>query len=225
MPIGFDISKPKQKVSLEIVGRFRQIPVANLSDVMSRLSGTSRLRPMHSGGWLGGPALTVRTRPGDNLMVHKAIDMAEPGDVIVVDAGGDLSNAIVGEIMTTLAARNGIAGFVIDGAIRDSKAIGASSFPVFAGGVTHRGPYKDGPGEINGTVSVAGMVVEAGDLVIADDDGVLCVPFSRVDAVLCEAVAKKEVEERMMAAIHDGTLDRSWIDETLKRTGCGRGET
>jgi regulator of RNase E activity RraA len=175
---------------------------------------------MHRGGWLGGPALTVRTRPGDNLMVHKAIDMAEPGDVIVVDAGGELSNAIIGEIMTTLAERRGIAGFIIDGAIRDSAVVRASSFPVFAAGVAHRGPYKDGPGEINGAISVDGMVVEAGDLIVADDDGVLCIPFSDIDVVLSHAIAKSEAEGKMMEAIRDGTLDRSWIDDTLKRGGC-----
>ncbi|MEH2510374.1 regulator of RNase E activity RraA [Nitrobacteraceae bacterium AZCC 1564] len=220
MPAGFKISKAKRKVSSDIVERFRSIPVANISDVMSRLSGTSRLRPMHRGGCLSGPALTVRTRPGDNLMVHKAIDMAEPGDVIVVDAGGELSNAIIGEIMTTLAERRGIAGFVIDGAIRDSAVVRASSFPVFAAGIAHRGPYKDGPGEINGAVSVAGMVVEAGDLIVADDDGVLCIPFSDVDAVLRDAIAKGEAEGKMMEAIRNGTLDRSWIDDTLRRGGC-----
>ena len=220
MPAGFKISKPKRKVSPDMVERFRSLPVANISDVMSRLSGTSRLRPMHRGGWLGGPALTVRTRPGDNLMVHKAIDMAAPGDVIVVDAGGELSNAIIGEIMTTLAERRAIAGFVIDGAIRDSCAVRASGFPVFAAGIAHRGPYKDGPGEINGAISVAGMVVEAGDLIVADDDGVLCIPFPDVDAVLRDAIAKSEAEGKMMEAIRNGTLDRSWIDDALKRGGC-----
>jgi regulator of RNase E activity RraA len=175
---------------------------------------------MHRGGWLGGPALTVRTRPGDNLMVHKAIDMAEPGDVIVVDAGGELSNAMIGEIMTTVAERRGVAGFVIDGAIRDSAAVRAGSFPVFAAGIAHRGPYKDGPGEINCAISIAGMVVEAGDLIVADDDGVLCIPFSDVDAILRQAIAKSEAEGKMMEAIRNGALDRSWIDDTLRRGGC-----
>src|ERR1700754_1701417 len=208
MPAGFKISKPKRKVSPDMVERFRSLPVANISDVMSRLSGTSRLRPMHRGGWLGGPALTVRTRPGDNLMVHKAIDMAAPGDVIVVDAGGELSNAIIGEIMTTLAERRAIAGFVIDGAIRDSCAVRASGFPVFSAAISHRGQYNDGSGEINGAMSVAGMVVEAGDLIVADDDGVLCIPFPDVDAVLRDAIAKSEAEGKMMEAIRNGALDR-----------------
>lgn len=108
MAIGFAIHKAKWKVSPELVEQFRPMPVANVSDVMSRISGTNRPRPMHAGGWLGGPALTVKTRPGDNLMVHKAIDMAQPGDAIVVDAGGALVNAIIGEIMSTLAEKKGV---------------------------------------------------------------------------------------------------------------------
>jgi regulator of RNase E activity RraA len=220
MPIGFRIFNAKRKVSPETVDGFRSLPVANISDVMSRLAGASRLRPMHGGGWLGGPALTVRTCPGDNLMVHKAIDLAAPGDVIVVDAGGALDNAIIGELMTTQAERKGVAGFIIDGAIRDSATIRAGRFPVFAAGVAHRGPYKDGPGEINGPISIGGMVVEPGDLMLGDDDGVLCVSYALTETVLRDAQAKQAAEEKMLAEIRNGTSDRTWVDETLKRLGC-----
>src|SRR5713101_3199391 len=104
---------------------------------------------MHKEGKLAGPAFTVKTAPGDNLLVHKALDTARPGDVIVVDAGGFADQAIIGELMMSRARQRGIAGIVIWGAIRDSAEIGAGSYPVYACGVTHRGPYKDGPGEIN----------------------------------------------------------------------------
>jgi regulator of RNase E activity RraA len=174
---------------------------------------------MHGGGWLGGPALTVKTRPGDNLMVHKAIDIAQPGDVIVVDAGGVLVNAIIGELMSTLAEKKGVAGFIIDGSIRDAGALRAGSFPVFAAGVAHRGPYKDGPGEINCPISIDGMIVEPGDLVVGDDDGVLCVPYDDVTAILKDAKAKKATEEKAMEQILAGTSDRRWVDEALKRLG------
>ncbi len=220
MAIGFAIHKAKRKISADMVEQYRSLPVANVSDIMSRMAGTARLRPMHGGGWLGGPALTVKTRPGDNLMVHKAIDLAQPGDVIVVDAGGVLVNAIIGEIMSTLAEKNGVAGFVIDGAIRDSAAIRASLFPVFAAGVAHRGPYKDGPGEINCQISIDGMIVEPGDLIVADDDGVLCVPFDIAAEVCRQTQAKKAAEEKMLKDIMSGTSDRRWVDETLKRLGC-----
>jgi regulator of RNase E activity RraA len=220
MAIGFAIHKAKRKVSSNLVERFRSLPVANISDVMSRIAGTNRLRPMHGGGWLGGPALTVKTRPGDNLMVHKAIDIAQPGDVIVVDAGGVLINAIIGEIMSTLAEKKGVAGFVIDGSIRDAGAIRAGSFPVFAAGVAHRGPYKDGPGEINCPVSIDGMLVEPGDLIVADDDGVLCVPYEDAAEICKLTEAKKASEEKSIQQILAGTPDRRWVDETLQRLGC-----
>jgi regulator of RNase E activity RraA len=175
---------------------------------------------MHGTGVLAGPALTVKTRPGDNLMVHKALDLAEPGDVIVVDAGGDLTSAIIGELMVAHARKRGVAGCVIDGAIRDSAAIGAGDFPVFAAGVTHRGPYKDGPGEINVAIAIGGMVIEPGDLVLGDGDGVLCVPLAEVEAVYRAAKAKQESVVQQAAAIKAGTSDRAWVDETLKRLGC-----
>src|SRR4051812_49684010 len=101
-------------------------------------AGGARLRPMHKGGRMAGPALTVKTRPGDNLMVHKALDLAEPGDVLVVDAGGDLTNAIIGELMLRQAELRGVAGIVINGAVRDAAEIRAGKLPVFAAGVTHR---------------------------------------------------------------------------------------
>ncbi len=221
MSIGFRILRRTRSVGADVVERFRHLPLANISECMSRMAGGGpRIRPMHGGGGMAGPALTVRTRPGDNLMVHKALDLAAPGDVIVVDAGGDLSNAMVGELMTTHARQRGVAGLVIDGAIRDSGAIRAGTFPVFAAGVTHRGPYKDGPGEINCTIAIDGMVIEPGDLVLGDDDGILCVPFGIVDEVYRAAKARNEAEEKMMTDIVAGRSDRAWVDATLTRLGC-----
>ena len=221
MSIGFRIRRRTRKVSAEMVARFAKLPVANISDCMARMAaGGPRLRPMHKGGVMAGPALTVRTRPGDNLMVHKALDLAEPGDVVVVDAGSDLTNAIIGEIMSTHARQRGIAGIVINGAIRDADSIRAGTFPVFAAGVTHRGPYKDGPGEINVPVAIDGMVIEPGDLVLGDGDGLLCIPFGQVAAVYELASAKRKVEDRELRASAEGKLDRSWVDVRLRQLGC-----
>jgi len=222
MAVGFSISRRHRQVSPELVERFRRLPVANVSDCMSRLTaGGPRLRPMHAGGAMAGPAFTVKTRPGDNLMVHKAIDLAAPGDVIVVDAGGDLTNAIIGEIMATLARQRGIAGIVIDGSIRDADALRAGRFPVFAAGVTHRGPYKDGPGEINRPIALDGMVIEPGDLVIGDGDGVLAVPYDSAAEICAAAEAKLAAETKVLADLEARIFpDRSWVDATLKRLGC-----
>lgn len=218
--IGFRILERTRKVDAQVVAQFRDIPVANVSDSMSRLTaGGARLRPMHAGGSMAGPAFTVKTRPGDNLMVHKALDLAEPGDVIVVDAGGDLTNAIIGEIMSTYAKARGLAGLVIDGAVRDADALRASTFPVFAAGVTHRGPYKDGPGEINVPIAFDGMVIEPGDLVLGDGDGLLCVPYAATQAVYALAAKKVEVEARELAAARNAALERAWVDARLKQLG------
>ena len=219
--IGFRILRRARKVDEKVVQQFREIPVANVSDSMYRMSaGGARLRPMHKGGRMAGPALTVKTRPGDNLMVHKALDLAERGDVIVVDAGGDLTNALIGEIMSTYAAARGIAGIVIDGAIRDADEIRANAFPVYAAGVTHRGPYKDGPGEINVPVAIDGMVIAPGDLVLGDGDGILCVPVDSTAAVLAAAQEKQKVEAREIGAAAKAALDRAWVDKRLQGLGC-----
>jgi regulator of RNase E activity RraA len=219
--IGLRILKRRRAVSSELASQFIDIPVANVSDCMSRMfAGGPRLRPMHSGRFMSGAAFTVRTRPGDNLMVHKALQIASPGDVIVVDAGGDLTNAIIGEIMVGTAIGRGLGGFVINGAIRDAGALRQGDFPVFAAGVTHRGPYKDGPGEINVPVSIDGMLIEPGDLVIGDEDGFLSVPIDQAQDLLQAAREKMRAEAVMVSAIAAGTQDFSWIDSTLKRLGC-----
>lgn len=221
MTLGFRIARRTRSVTASQVAAFRGLPVANVSDCMSRLTaGGARLRPVHARGGMAGPALTVRTRPGDNLMVHRALDMAAPGDVIVVDAGGDLANAIIGELMQAHALQRGVGGMVINGAVRDVAALRDGRLPVYAAGVTHRGPYKDGPGEINVPVAFDGMVVQPGDLVLGDEDGFLCVPFDQVDAVREAAAAKQAAEAVQMAEILAGASDRSWVEATLRRLGC-----
>ncbi len=218
---GFSVNQRVSRVSSADVERFRALPVAVISDVMHRMvAGGAPLRPMHDGTLLIGPAVTVRTRPGDNLMVHKALNMAEAGDVIVVDAGGDLTNAIIGELMVAFARQKRLGGMVINGAIRDSAEIAAGDFPVYAAGVTHRGPYKDGPGEVNSAISIGGMIVQPGDLVMGDADGVIVVPQAEVDTVFAAAKAKHDSETRQMAAILAGTNDRTWVERELLARGC-----
>jgi regulator of RNase E activity RraA len=213
------VMQPARRVSPETVENFSAVPAAVISDSMSRLTaGGARLRPMHAGGKvLAGPAFTVKTRPGDNLFVHKAIDTAKPGDIIVVDAGGDLTNAIVGEMMLTHTETRGIAGVVIYGAIRDYGHVKNHTFPVFAAGVTHRGPYHDGPGEINVPIAIDGMVIHPGDLVIGDDDGLICIPYEQTEAVYAEAAKRLEGENAQRTRVRNGTVDRRWIDDCLAK--------
>ncbi len=220
MAIGFRILPVASRVPPATVEAFRVLPVANVSDSMSRMTaGGARLRPYYSGPTMAGPAFTVKTRPGDNLMVHKALDIAAAGDVVVVDAGGDLTNAIIGELMQAHARTRRLGGIVINGAIRDVAALRASEFPVFAAGVTHRGPYKDGPGEIGVPVAIDGMVIAPGDLVLGDEDGLVCVPAAAAAAVLEATQAKHAAETKQMAATLAGTSDRAWVDATLSKLG------
>ena len=221
MASGFRVLARQRQVDGDTVRRFAQLPVANVSDSMSRMTaGGARLRPMHGGGGLAGPALTVKAPPGDNLMMHKAIGLAHPGDVIVVDAGGDLTNALMGEMMLMQMEKRGVAGVVINGAIRDAGYIRGHGFPVFAAGVTHRGPYKNGPGEINVPIAIDGMVIAPGDLIIGDEDGMLCVPFDELGPVLAAAEAKYAAEQKQIANIQAGTHNAGWVDETLRRLKC-----
>jgi RraA family protein len=221
MSLGFRVLPIEKRVGKEMVEKFKHVVTPHISDNMGRMSAAgSGLRPYHKEGKLVGPAFTVKTRPGDNLMVHKAIDMAEPGDIIVVDAGGDTTNAIIGEIMKRIAEKNGIAGFVINGAIRDIAAFKNDTFPVYAKGVTHRGPYKDGPGEVNVTISIEGMLINPGDLIVGDEDGLVVVPQDKVEEILQIANNMAANEVGIFEAIEKGTVDRTWIDKLLNEKGC-----
>jgi RraA family protein len=203
-----------------LVAELRKMVTPHLSDSMERLyAGGPLLRPMHRQGKLAGPAYTVKTAPGDNLLVHKALDAASAGDVIVVDAGGFADHAIIGELMMSRARQRGIAGLVIWGAIRDSAEVGAGDYPVYACAVTHRGPYKNGPGEINVPISMGGMPVMPGDIVVGDADGLVAVPLAQVERVLASARAILEKETAAMREIVAGTVDRSWVDKALRDKG------
>lgn len=204
----------------KLVAELAQMVTPHLSDSMERLYAAGpQLRPMHKEGKLAGPAFTVKTAAGDNLLVHKALDTARPGDVIVVDAGGFLDNAIIGELMMSRARQRGVAGLVIWGAIRDSAEIGAGNYPVFAAGVSHRGPYKNGPGEINVPVVIGGMVINPGDIIVGDADGLVAVPLELADKILASAKAILAKETAAMKQIQDGTVDRAWVDKALKEKG------
>jgi RraA family protein len=209
-----------QRPDARLVAEFQKMVTPHLSDSMERLyAGGPQLRPMYQGPTLAGPAFTVKTAPGDNLLVHKALDIAKPGDVIVVDAGGFPDHAIIGELMATHARQRGIAGLVIWGAIRDSAELGAGSYPVFACAVTHRGPYKNGPGEINVPVTMGGMPVNPGDIVVGAADGLIAVPQDVAERVLASAKAILEKETASMKQFQAGTADRSWVDKTLREKG------
>lgn len=208
-----------------LLERCRALPTSILSDSQERVGGLRGLHWVPGGSWprLAGPALTVRTRPGDNLVVHRALDLAQPGDVLVVAAGGVPERAILGEIMLRYAVTRELAGIVVDGCVRDAEGLAAGPIPVFALGVDHQGPYKDGPGEIHGPVSAAGTVVRSGDVVVGDADGVVVLAHERAAEVVAIGEDRLASEEEQFAQIAAGTLDRSWVLAALTETRVADG--
>ncbi|MGY2082256.1 RraA family protein [Blastococcus sp. SYSU DS0539] len=196
-----------------LLERCRALPTSILSDSMERTGGVRGVHRVPGGDWprVAGPALTVRTRAGDNLVIHRALDLAEPGDVLVVDGAGSLERAVLGEIMARYAATRGVAAVVVDGAVRDAEGLAAGPVPVFALGINHLGPYKDGPGEVHGPVQAGGTVVRSGDVVVGDADGVVVLPHEQAVEVVGRGEERLRAEEEQFAAIAAGTLDRSWV--------------
>jgi len=222
--IGFRIVINIKRSPQEIIEKFKKCSTSSIADGMNRffcVAPEIKMINQKSGLKMVGSALTVRTRPIDNLMVHKALDIAQPGDVIIIDAGGNMNSAVFGEIMVKMADKKGVAGYIIDGCVRDSSTIKKMDFPVFARGVTPKGPYKDGPGEINLPISCGGVVVNPGDIIVGDEDGVVVIPPSEAENLLEKALAKEKREEKIMEDIKKGNpRDRSWIDKALKEKGC-----
>jgi len=220
--VGFRIVNHFERVDQEIIDGFRGIATPNIGDVMGRMFAMDyAIKTVNKPGiHVVGSAFTVRTHPSDNLMVHKAMDMAKPGDIIVIDACGDMGNAILGELMCHYAKTKGIAGYIVDGPVRDLHAIAEMGFPVFAKGGSPRGPYKEGPGEINTLISCGNVPVRPGDVIVADDDGVMVIPREDAEDVLKKAKAIQEKEQEIISAIYDGRWDRKWVDETLRQKGC-----
>jgi RraA family protein len=210
------INRPDQR----LIAGFKDLPVANIADCMNRMFCLdARIRPVNDRPLLG-PALTVKVRPGDNLMLHKALDLAKPGDIIVVDGNGETANALIGELMILWAMKKGIAGVIVDGAVRDIARLKTFDIPVYAAGVTPAGPYKDGPGEINFPVVCGGVVVNPGDILVGDADGVVVINPDDAATVLENARAKSAAEQKTMVEIDNMAWGREWVDAALKARGC-----
>lgn len=182
-----------------LIEAYAALPTAAIGDARDRLGFlSSRIRPVWEGARLSGRALTVQTRPGDNRALHQALTHARPGDVLVVDGGGDESRALLGELIAERAINKGIRGMVIDGAVRDAEELRELGFPVWSTAVSPAGPYKDGPGHVGRTISVGGAVCHPGDIVVADGDGVFIVPRLEAERTLDAArlVVADEAERR-----------------------------
>ena len=219
---GFRLRWDVERVAPEVVEGFRAFETPDVSDLMNRLYTMSPAIHNVTGEHLRllGPACTVKVYPGDNLMVHKSLDVACPGDVVVVDAGSSMMNGVLGDLISTKARHRGIQGFVVDGLIRDLPDIQAlEDFPVFARGVSPIGPLHRGPGEINHAISAGGIVVNPGDVIVGDLNGVVVVPRDIADELLDRLNAKAAKESDYVSAVARGDFNNDWVDAMLESSG------
>jgi regulator of RNase E activity RraA len=213
-----DIDRPDP----EIVAGLGEFDTPAISDLMNRLYAmVPAIRNVTREDLrILGPACTVKVYPGDNLMVHKSLDIAQPGDVIVIDAGASMMNGVLGDLISTKARHRGIAGFVVDGLIRDLPDILAlDDFPVFARGVSPIGPLHRGPGEINHAISAGGIVVHPGDIVVGDLNGVVVVPRDIAAELLVRLRTRAQREAEYTAAVRRGDFSNAWVDAVLAQSG------
>lgn len=223
-----DVVRDIARVDAQVVEQAAQFPSSILADVAGRRGGLhGRIAPLAPSMRFAGPAITVEVRPGDNLMIHAAMAVAQPGDVIVVDGKGDLSSALMGEIMSQQCVALGIAAVVIDGAVRDSEAIRELGFPMYAAGLNPNGPTKFVPGRLNHPISIGGVTVNPGDLVVGDADGVTVIERAKAAAMLPLAADKVAAETKRIADIQNRlALAPVWLEGALRSAGVIReGET
>ncbi len=217
--LGFRILPGSSRPSAALAAKFQGLASANVADAMGRFNFMDPGMRARSGRPLAGIAITAVCRPGDNLMVHKALAVAQPGDIVVVTTGGNTTSAVFGELMCHSAVAAKLGGLVVDGAVRDVEAITKQGLPVFSRSVCPGGCDKDGPGEINVPVACGGVVVMPGDIVVGDDDGIAVVPQADADEVLRGVAELAERERKRTQEIHAGQVFRPDVDELLRRKG------
>jgi 4-hydroxy-4-methyl-2-oxoglutarate aldolase len=216
-----EVIRDFERVDARIVDQAAQFPSSIFADVAGRRGALhGRIAPLSPTMRFAGPALTVEVRPGDNLMIHAAMAIAKPGDVIVVDGKGDLTSALMGEIMCQQCVAIGVAAVVIDGAVRDSEAIRELGFPMFAAGLNPNGPTKSIAGRVNHPISIGGVSIHAGDLIVGDADGVTVIEREKAAAMLPLAAEKVAAETKRIADIKSRkALRPGWLDGALRAAG------
>ncbi len=223
---GFRYKTDFERPSAKLIEAYRNLMnetgclTGNVGDCIGRAAAMdSQIQNLADGMKLVGPAFTVRVPPTDNLMIHKALAMIQPGDVLVIDGGGNHSWALLGWLMVSTAIKLGVAGIVADGCVRDAQELRASGFPLFCAGLSPNGPFKEGPGEVNFPISCGGQVVHPGDMIIADDDGVVVLQKEFAATVIDDVYKVIQREENRLKEIADGQVIRPGIDEMLAKKG------
>jgi regulator of RNase E activity RraA len=219
---GFRVRLHIDRLEASVMRQFGRFATPDISDLLNRLYAMDPAIHCLTGDHhcLCGSALTVKVFPGDNLMVHKALDVAEPGDIVVVDAGASPMNAVLGDLISTKAKHRGIAGFVVDGLIRDLPEILPLDFPVFARGTTSTGPLHRGPGEINFPISCGGIVTNPGDVIVADQAGIVVVPREVAAELLQRLLRHESKNAAYLEAVKKGNFSNQWVSDILSENGC-----
>ena len=218
---GFRVRSEFERPSQQLVEMFREFETTDISDMLNRMytmySGISNLSNDEP---LCGPALTVKLYPGDNLMIHKALDVARPGDVVVVDTSGSNRNAVFGDLVANKARHRGVAGFIIDGLIRDLPGVKEAGLPVYARGVTSFGPLHRGPGELNHPISCGGLVVNPGDVIVADASGIVVVRKEFAESTALRLRMHQARMEEYVTNVKRGVFSNDWVDAQLSADNC-----
>ena len=218
---GFRIRMAIDRPPASLVAMFRDFETPDISDILNRMYTMGpEIRNLVNESPLVGPALTVKVFPGDNLMVHKALDAAKPGDVVVVDTSGSQRNAVLGDLVTNKAKHRGIAGFIVDGLVRDLPGLKEAGLPVYARGVTPFGPLHRGPGELNYAVSCGGIVVNPGDIVVADTSGIAVVRREVAEDTIMRLRAHRARMQAYVADVKAGRFSNDWVDLQLAADHC-----
>jgi 4-hydroxy-4-methyl-2-oxoglutarate aldolase len=223
-----DVIREFERTPADIVRQAAEFPSSILADVAGRRGALDgRIAPLATSMRFAGTALTVEVRPGDNLMIHAALAIAQPGDVILVDGKGDTSSALMGEIMSHQAVAVGVVAVVLDGACRDREAICAMGLPMYSVGTNPNGPTKMVSGRLNHPISIGGVTVHPGDLVVGDGDGVTVIEREKAASLLPLAVEKVAAETKRIASIKQReALRPGWLDGALRAAGVLKaGET
>jgi 4-hydroxy-4-methyl-2-oxoglutarate aldolase len=216
--VGFRVQSEWSRPSAALLEAFGSASSAQVADSMSRLGAMDvGIKPVWPSPRIIGAALTVWCHAGDNLMLHKAISLAQPGDIVVVNTQGNVTNSPFGELLATSAVEVGIRAVIVDGTVRDAEALQKLKLPVYARGLCANGCNKDGPGEVGAIIACGGVAVRSGDIIVADRDGVAVVPLDAGPEIAKLSLAQVEREEKRLAEIAKGILFRPEIDEQLRK--------
>jgi RraA family protein len=218
---GFRVRRTITRPDKKLLEQFKEFPAPDISDMMNRLyTMDAGIKNLVNEQAIVGPALTVKVFPGDNLMVHKALDLLQPGDIIVIDGGSSPMNGIVGDLIAAKAQHRGAIGFVIDGLMRDLPEVQEVNLPIYARGTTPIGPLHRGPGEVNFPISCGGIVINPGDILCADGDGVTVVRQDFAAEILEKLISKRDSMAEYVAGVRRGVFSNEWVDELLESHDC-----